>query len=106
MTRDDVFIIQENATNEHLYSLRDHLLEKVGPFNENIKLVGSTYATTASIQSSVPGNVLATNTNSQNTNSTSLNSNRRGSKRKAANSEGSNVQDSKIIQVCQPNEEV
>lgn len=95
MTRDDVFVTQENVTNEHLYSLRDHLLEKVGPFNENIKLVGTTNPAGVSIQASVPGNVLTNNTNSQNTNSSSLNSNRRGSKRKAANNEGTNIQDSK-----------
>jgi len=94
MTREDVFTIHEQH-GELMYSLKDYALEKVGPYNENIKMTpavaaGTPTSTPAPPQtSSIPpiasANVLQSS-QALNTVSVSNSSSRRGSKRKASES--------------------
>ena len=113
-----------------MYGLKDNAIEKVGPFNENMKMIGSnrisdqkassieTSLSLTSIQNS--SNSSNTTTSIYNTSATSTNT-RRGSKRKTSDSSGcqlnhanssnsrrKNANDlsrlEKMVPTCYPNE--
>lgn len=103
-TREDVFTTQEYQ-NELLYALKDTSLEKVGPYNENMKLIGSnrlndaklvtSQGFDATVQNGNSNNGISANSTAQLSTTTTHShssitnvSSRRGAKRKASDTSG------------------